>query len=204
MSKQKLPEGFETRVATIELRADGDVPKIVGHAAVFNKLSLNLGGFRETIELGAFENAIGESDIRSLFNHDPNFILGRSPDTLSVREDDVGLFTETTPPDTQTVRDMVLEPMRRGDLTQMSFAFRIDQGGDDWFEDDDGRLVRTIKKGGVKELFDISPVTYPAYPDTDVAVRTLHDMLETDEERKRLINAHAAYRDRRIYTLPLD
>jgi len=204
MSKQKLPEGFETRVATIELHADGDVPKIVGHAAVFNKLSLNLGGFRETIELGAFENAIGESDIRSLFNHDPNFILGRSPDTLSVREDDVGLFTETTPPDTQTVRDMVLEPMRRGDLTQMSFAFRIDQGGDDWFEDDDGRLVRTIKKGGVKELFDISPVTYPAYPDTDVAVRTLHDMLETDEERKRLINAHAAYRDRRIYTLPLD
>ena len=204
MSKQKLPEGFETRVATIELRADGDVPKIVGHAAVFNKLSLNLGGFRETIELGAFENAIGESDIRSLFNHDPNFILGRSPDTLSVREDDVGLFTETTPPDTQTVRDMVLEPMRRGDLTQMSFAFRIDQGGDDWFEDDDGRLVRTIKKGGVKELFDISPVTYPAYPDTDVAVRSIHDMLETDEERKRLITAHAAYRARRIRLMALD
>lgn len=204
MSKRKLPDGLETRVAHIELREDSDTPKIVGHAAVFNKLSLNLGGFRETIEPGAFENAIGESDIRSLFNHDPNFILGRSPDTLSVREDKVGLFTETTPPDTQTVRDMVLEPMRRGDLTQMSFAFRIDKGGDDWFEDDDGRLVRTIKKGGVKELFDISPVTYPAYPDTDVAVRSIHDMLETDEERTRLIVAHAAYRARCIRLMVLD
>ena len=209
MSKLQLPDGRETRVAHIQLRTDGDTPKIVGHAALFNSLSLDLGGFmggyRETIEPGAFEDAIGSSDIRSLFNHDPNHVLGRmSAGTLDVREDDVGLFTETTPPDTQLVRDMVLEPMRRGDITQMSFAFSLNRKGATYDEDDVGNVVRTIVKGGVKELYDISPVTYPAYPHTSVAIRSIMELLETEGERRRLMVAHAAYRARCIRLMVLD
>ena len=211
MSKLQLPDGLETRVAHIELREDDGPPRIVGHAALFNSMSLDIGGFmggfRETIEPGAFDDAIDGSDIRSLFNHDSNIVLGRmSAGTLTVAEDDVGLLSETTPPDTQLVRDMVLTPMRRKDITQMSFAFSVKPGkaGAVFDEDDDGNVVRTIVAGGVRELYDTSVVTYPAYPDTTVAVRSLHDILETDEERKRLIVAHAAYRARCIRLMVLD
>ena len=211
MNKQKLPDGFETRVANIELRDDHDTPTIVGHAALFNSVSLDIGGFmggfRETIEPGAFEDAISGSDIRSLFNHDSNIVLGRmSAGTLTVAEDDVGLLTETMPPDTQLVRDIVLAPMRRGDITQMSFAFKLKPGkqGARYDEDDDGNVLRTIIAGGVRELYDTSVVTYPAYPDTTVAVRSLMGLLETDEERRRLMQAHTAYRARCIRLMVLD
>ena len=60
--------------------------------------------------------------------------------------------------------------MKRGDITQMSFGFTVRPGGQDWAKDDEGRYIRTLKK---LRLYDVSPVTFPAYPQTDVAVRAL-------------------------------
>lgn len=188
MNETTIPAGFERRMvgAQIELRAsDDDPPKIVGHAAVFDSLSEDLGGFREKISPGAFKDAIPVSDIRSLWNHDSNIVLGRTKSgTLRVEEDDHGLHTETDPPDTQLVRDMVRSPIERGDVDQMSFAFRIHADGDHWEDTADG-MVRTILPGGVAELFDISPVTFAAYQDTDVGVRSLCIDTSVAEERMR-------------------
>ena len=65
--------------------------------------------------------------------------------------------------------------MQRGDIDQMSFAFTIREGGDDWAIAEDGAVVRTIRADGVEELFDASVVTYPAYPQTDAAMRSVLD-----------------------------
>lgn len=157
---------------TIEARAEegADVPIIRGHAAVFDKLSENLGGFRERIAPGAFDSVL-EDDVRALFNHDGNLILGRTrAGTLRLFLDDVGLGYELTPPDTQAGRDLMTS-IKRGDVSQSSFAFRVAAGGDSWDEDEDGVIIRTITKFG--RLFDVSPVTFPAYPDTSVAARSL-------------------------------
>ena len=151
----------------VELRKHDGEQKIVGHAAVFNKLSENLGGFREIIAEGAFDNNL-DDDVRALFNHDSNHVLGRNGTTLKLSVDDIGLRYEIDTPDTQTGRDLVVL-MERGDIDQSSFGFTVDE--DEWEEDDDGRVIRTITK--IKRLFDVSPVTYAAYPDTSVALRGL-------------------------------
>ena len=150
-------------------RDDEELPKIEGYAAVFNKDSEDMG-FIERIAPGAFKKALKSSDVRALFNHDSNIILGRvSSGTLELKEDKKGLMMTVTPPDTQLVRDMVLSPIERGDITQQSFGFTVKS--DEW-KDIDGKVpVRTITEVG--ELFDVSPVTFPAYPDTAVALRSL-------------------------------
>ena len=161
---------FAIEGLSVETR-DGAPPVIRGHAAVFNQLSEDLGGFREQIKPGAFADAIAGDDVRALFNHDPNFILGRNvAKTLSMKEDSRGLAIEIIPPDTQTIRDLVLAPIARGDVSQMSFGFSPRPGGQDWAKDDEGRTIRTLK---AVRLFDVSPVVFPAYPQTDVAMRDL-------------------------------
>lgn len=150
---------------------EGKGPVIRGHAAVFDQLSDDLGGFRERILPGAFAEAIVQDDVRGLFNHDVNFVLGRNrAGTLRLAEDQKGLAFEIDAPATPTIRDLVLEPMRRGDVTQMSFKFQVRMDGQDWAVDEDGVTIRTLKK---LRLFDISPVVFPAYPQTDAAVREL-------------------------------
>ncbi|MFH1010211.1 MAG: HK97 family phage prohead protease [bacterium] len=170
-----MPKPLERRIATVgEFRvssADG-VSKIAGHAAKFDVLSEDLGGFRERIAPGAFADSIKNSDIRALFNHDSNIVLGRNKaGTLRLSEDLAGLAFEVDAPQTQLVRDMVLAPIERGDVSQCSFGFYTRQ--DKWAKLD-GEWVRTLLD---VELFDVSPVTYPAYPSTDVAVRGLHDAI---------------------------
>jgi HK97 family phage prohead protease len=109
--------------------------------------------------------------VRALFNHQPDWLLGRTTSgTLRMHEDEQGLAVEIDCPDTQLCRDMVLTPMERGDLTQMSFAFTVGNGGTVW-EEQDGIYIRNITK--FAQLFDVSPVTYPAYPETDVGLREL-------------------------------
>ena len=165
---------FDVSIA-IETRAEG-APSIVGHAAVFNTLSENLGGFRERIAPGAFTDSIQADDVRALFNHDPNFVLGRNKaGTLDMTEDDQGLAIRISPPDTTFARDLMVS-MGRRDITQMSFGFTVMPDGQTWEEDADGMVIRTLKK---VRLFDVSPVTYPAYPQTDVAVREMRAWLET-------------------------
>lgn len=161
---------FALDAIQIETRDDGK-RRLIGHAAVFNSLSEDMGGFREQILPGTFAEAIQSDDVRALFNHDPNFVLGRNrANTLKLAEDARGLKIEIDLPDTQTVRDLVVAPIERGDVSQMSFGFAVRPGGQDWAKDDEGRTIRTLKK---VRLFDVSPVTFPAYPQTDVAVRSL-------------------------------
>ena len=153
-----------------ELRAivpeSGGRAKIAGHAAVFNSLSEDLWRFREKISPGAFTPALGKSDIRALLNHDPNFVLGRTKNgTLRVQEDKTGLAVEIDPPETRWADDLLVS-IGRGDISQMSFAFRA---GEESWETVDGVDVRTILS--FDEIFDVSPVTYPAYPDMDVSLR---------------------------------
>ena len=158
-------------------RRDGSGPRLVGHAAVFNSLSEDLGGFREQLAPGAFTEAIEKDDVRALWNHDPNYVLGRNVSgTLRMSEDVRGLAIEIDLPDTPTIRDLVAAPIERGDVSQMSFGFSVRPGGQDWAKDDTGQVVRTLKK---VRLFDVSPVTYPAYRATDVAVREMRSWQES-------------------------
>lgn len=158
-----------------ELRiADGDGggPIIEGHAAVFDSWSETLGGifpFKEIVRKGAFNESIGKDDIRALFNHDPNYVLGRNrAGTLELVEDEIGLRVKITPPDTSWAKD-ILTSIRRGDITQMSIGFIV---LDDKWSTKDGMDVREIRK---VQLFDVSPVTFPAYTATDVGVRAMQE-----------------------------
>jgi uncharacterized protein len=173
---------FAVEGLRVERRETGGPAVIRGHAAVFNQLSEDLGGFREQVAPGAFAEAIKTDDVRALFNHDSNFILGRTvAKTLRLSEDTRGLAIEIDAPDTQTIRDLVLAPIERGDVSQMSFAFSPKPGGQDWAKDDEGRTVRTLK---AVRLFDVSPVVYPAYPQTDVAMRELRAWQATQTVRQ--------------------
>lgn len=136
-----------------------------GYAAKFNRLSQNLGGFVEQIAPGAFAKTIQEADVRALFNHDPNIVLGRNKaGTLRMSEDGTGLYYEVDMPDTTVARDLV-ESMRRGDISQSSFGFAT--VSDEWGFTEQDFPLRTL---GEVKLYDVSPVTYPAYLDTDSQV----------------------------------
>lgn len=157
----------ERRYCTTELRAETeqDKRKITGHFAVFNS-SAELGWFIESIAPGAFAETIKTDDIRALWNHEPNWILGRNKSgTLSLFEDDRGLFGEIIPPDTQWARDLQVS-IERGDVSQASFGFEVIEEA--WEIKNDEPDLRVIKKA---KLWDVSPVTFPAYTDTNVAMR---------------------------------
>lgn len=159
-------------MAVAELRADdtdGKV-KLRGYAAVFNRWSEDLGWFREQIAPGAFADVLRD-DVRALFNHDSNYVLGRTKaGTLRMSEDDRGLLVEIDAPVDGPLVGMVVNPIRRGDINQMSFAFSMDGGAEKWDYSKDVP-ERTLEKIG--RLYDVSPVTYPAYPDTSIAARSL-------------------------------
>lgn len=165
-------KGIERRYfAETEVRllkgVDGGKDKITGYAAVFNKLSEDLGGFREKIDPGAFADVL-EGDTRALKNHNSDYVLGRTTSgTLKLKEDDTGLRYEIIPPETQWAKDLMVS-IDRGDITQSSFGFRV---ADDKWETQGEENIRTIIK--IAELPDVSPVTYPAYPDTNVQMRTV-------------------------------
>ena len=175
----------ERRSFHVELRAEGDEddPKIVGYAAVFDSAT-NLGPFTEVIRKGAFKKTIGEADVRALWNHNDDHVLGRSKSgTLILEEDEKGLKIEIDPPDTQAARDL-MHLMDRGDVDQMSFAFRAVKEKWTEAESDDEDPVRELLE---VRLYDVSPVTYPAYEDTIVALRKhLEDADLADDERKAL------------------
>lgn len=153
---------FEFRV---EKREDGK-QTIVGHAAVFNEYAKILW-WEERIMPGAFTDSIPVDDVRALFNHDPNIVLGRNKSgTLSMREDERGLFVEIVPPDTQQAKDL-MHLIDRGDVSQMSFAFQVIEDKWTYSEDEKSTDKRDIEK---VKLYDVSPVTYPAFEGTDVAL----------------------------------
>jgi len=152
-----------------ELRVEGagQQRRIIGYAAVFGALSGDLGGFQEKIQQGAFAKTITEADIRALFNHDANYVLGRNKaGTLKLWEDQRGLGIEILVPDTHWAQDLIVS-MERGDVDQMSFSFRVVR--DSWSHTADSSIRTLIEV----ELRDISPVTFPAYPQTIAQARMI-------------------------------
>ena len=172
---------MEKRIYDIETRIDSTEDGkeiVVGHASMYNTRS-EFMGFYETIEEGAFtDDLIKSSDVRALINHDQNLILARNTSgTLKLEADAQGLRYEFEMPETSYGKDLAVS-MKRGDITQSSFAFTVEK--DDWSTDDNGNDLRTIKK--IKRLYDVSPVTYPAYQDANdltIAQRGLAEYKET-------------------------
>lgn len=166
--------------APLEIRAAQDQPRqMVGYAAVFNTDAVIAGMFRERIAPGAFGSAIQEDDVRALFNHDPNYVLGRNTSgTLRLSEDERGLRYEVQPPDTQWARDLMVS-VERGDVSQSSFGFSVVR--EEWStpENRADLPTRTILEA---RLFDVSPVTYPAYEETTAEARSQAEALRTAAE----------------------
>ena len=153
---------------TIETRASGQTA-IVGYAAVYNRLSLDLGGFREMILPGAFDKVLsrqrGKQDVIAVFNHDPNILLGRtSSGTLQLSSDDKGLKYTVTPP---AERADIISLILRRDLLGSSFAFTVAKDSESFSSDANG-AVRTIRE--VSGLYDVGPVVNAAYPSSTTGV----------------------------------
>lgn len=185
---------MERRFFQTEIRAEGQegqAPQLNGYAAVFDQLSVVLYGmFRERIERGAFAGTLND-DVRALWNHNPDYVLGRTKaGTLGLAEDSHGLRVQIDPPNTQVGRDAV-ESIRRGDVDQMSFMF--DVLDDTWDKDEDGQVIRTLRK---VKLYEVSPVAFPAYPSTEISARAgdgpLGDMPVIPEQFRRAADGDGA------------
>lgn len=162
----------QTGGVRVESRADGK-SVISGYAAVFYDENDAGTEFRlwddivERIKPGAFDRAIREDDVRGLFNHDPNQVLGRNrAGTLRLSVDDKGLRYEIDAPDTATARELI-ELIRRGDITGSSFGFVPDVTT---FREE-GKI--TIVERESVQLWDVSPVTFPAYASTSAGLRAI-------------------------------
>ena len=161
-------------ICDLQVRAAGDGPDhftIRGHAAVFGRLSENLGGFRERIAPGAFRNVLDKNpDVRLLVDHDPSTVLARTTNgTLELREDPQGLHIwariRSDLPEAPGLRAR----LDSGLVDQMSFAFMVDKENDVRSgEDENGVPIFEVREAS--ELFDVSTVTYGAYPQTDVSL----------------------------------
>lgn len=192
-----MPDEIEHRAAgnRSELRIDGTAQSttIEGYAAVFNSESEPLdifgGVFVERIAPGAFKRSLSDgADVRALVDHDPSRIIGRrKAGTLEVREDPRGLKVSIKPPDTSAGRDLVAS-IRRGDVDQMSFGFRTIK--DQWEEKEDGTTERTLLD---VDLLDVSAVTFPAYADTTIAVRSMQRWQDRGEKVREKIKMAGQY-----------
>lgn len=157
-----------------EIRAADDSMMVAGHAAVFNSMSEEIMGFREKIAPGAFSDSLEADDIRALWQHDTTQPIGRKKaGTLRLHEDDRGLAVEIDLPDS-SLGQMVRESIRRGDVSNMSFGFQVIK--DSWEGRGSDDRVRTLEE---VRLFEVSPVTFPAYPDTEIAQRDLNSAEES-------------------------
>lgn len=168
---------FDASVS-IEQRAEGEKSrKITLRAAVFNKLSKPLDwGYKERIEPGAFDGA-DMTDVAAVFNHNFDILYARtSSNTLKISVDDQGLVGEFEAPNTTAGNDL-LEMVNRGDIRKASFQFIVDKNR--WVNDPDEGEVRIIEK--FRKIIDVSPVTFEAYPDTEVAKRS-HDEFEKENK----------------------
>jgi HK97 family phage prohead protease len=168
MERRAIAQGLTVEVRESEA---GKANVIQGYAALYDSRTVIWNLFTESIARNAFLRAVAEGDdCRCLFNHDPNYVLGRTKSgTLRLKDDETGLWMENDVPDTQAGRD-VLESIRRGDVTGQSFAaivtkerWTISKNRDEM----DHREIQEV------QLFDTSVVTYPAYEDTSVGLRSL-------------------------------
>jgi uncharacterized protein len=171
---------------TVEKRADGRAV-IRGYAIVYNRLSQDLGGFRERIMPGAFDKVLGRQrgrqDLVSYFNHDPNMLLGReSSGTLEVFSDEKGVGYTVTPP---LARADVMELVQRRDVKGSSFAFTVASGGESFSSDAAGPIRDVREASG---LYEMGPVVSPAYVQTS-AQMALRSLKAWQEEQEKVVAA---------------
>ncbi|MFC0628548.1 HK97 family phage prohead protease [Kribbella deserti] len=165
---------------------DGDT--LVGHAAVFGQVAQVPGGY-EQLSPSAFDEVLkrADSDVTSLWNHDPQYLLGRqAAGTLRLKVDEEGLSFENDLPDTSYANDL-RKLLARGDITGASFGFIPDLDKSTWTRAKDGSQIHTIN--ALKFLRDVSPVTFPAYSGAGVALRSLD--LGQASGRSQLVRARA-------------
>ena len=181
----------EIRVlAKAQIRTKSDGSKvIIGYASMFNSPSQDLGGFVEVIRPGAFTKSLENgADVRCLFNHDENQILGRNTSgTLRLAEDSVGLRFECELGNQSYANDLY-ESIQRGDVDQCSFGFYCVR--DNWVSTPDAPgLLREVLEA---EVFDVSPVTFPAYLSTSLSARSLFPEGLTEQQETALRRQRAA------------
>lgn len=178
-------------------RNEGKPTTLVGHAAVFDT-PYRVYWFSERVARGAFADSIKNDDIRALFNHDDNIVLGRNKaGTLRLSEDDKGLAVEIDLPDTQAARDLAVS-IERGDISQMSIGFNVVAEKWEHAQEAGQEDQRTLEK---LTLFDVSPVTFPASPTTDIAKRSHDAWLETERKGRVLHAAPVSTLRARLNTL---
>lgn len=171
-------EGGERRtyVSPVEIRDEGEAKFFEGMAVPFGEVT-DLGYFTEEISREAFAEVM-DDDVRGLFNHDPDVVLGRNKSgTMTLTVNDKGVFYRISynPNDPDHVR--VMEKVKRGDVSQSSYAFSVK---DETWNKRDGKDHRVITK--IKRWYDVAPVTYPANQNTTVAKRSL----DAIEKRKKI------------------
>ncbi len=154
----------------VQVRAEGGQRRVGGYAAMFNKLSRNLGGFVEVVKPSFFNHtrANGWPEVICRYNHDDNMLLGTTGgNTLRLWTDEAGLMYEVDPP---ASRADIVELIERGDVRKSSFAFRVDGNGDEWTLTDQDYPLRNLVSG---QLVDVAPVNVPAYENTSVGARSI-------------------------------
>lgn len=165
------------RVEFRDAAADAASPGVLaGYAAVYERLSQNLGGFVEKVAYGAFAQTLADNNpVLARYNHDDNQLLGTTEaETLRLASDETGLAYEVDLPDTTDARNLAALS-KRGDVRYSSFAFRTLE--DSWSVTDQGFPLRTLVK---VQLVDVAPVNNPAYRDTSVGMRSLAERTGID------------------------
>ena len=186
IERRYVPAGVEP--IELEERSAAS-PTIKGISPPFNSKSEDLGNFREVFAPTAFDKVVGRHrndprggmDVVALFDHEGQPIGRTTNDTLKLAISERGLAYSISPPDTTLGRDIVTL-VRRGDLYGASFAFSVAPGGESWTQEADGSAVRTVSEVG--NLYDVSVVTRPAYPQSSAALRSL------DAWRQQNLNSH--------------
>jgi HK97 family phage prohead protease len=164
MAQNRLLER-RTTTGEVEARAKGSSIFVEGYASVFEKRSGNLGGFIEKVKPSAFTKTLQEADVRALWNHDPQYVLGRSSSkTLDISVDNNGLYYRALLPNTTYGKDLA-ELLERRDVRESSFTFFKVQ--DEWDLTEEGYPQRSLIEVG---LIDVAPVTFPAYEDATSGV----------------------------------
>lgn len=192
---------LESPVKIIESESENDKGFIEGRAIKFNSETVIAGLFREVIRPGAADVFL-ESDVRCLFNHDPNLILARSvkgKGTLQLKVSEDGLDYRYKTPNRTYAIDLE-DAIQRGDVNQSSFGFTVKK--EKWTEERGKLPLREIFE--FDKGFDVSPVTFPAYPDSSVGKRSLEAFKlettrnidvtidETKEQSQKLLNIREA------------
>ena len=200
---------MEIQYRTINTDYVPEENKIVGYAAKYDSPSEDmwsfLGTYREYIDKGAFDGVLSKKDdVRCLFNHNDDKVLGRTTNnTLTLRADDKGLYFECEIDPEISWQSDLLKSIKRGDINQCSFAFTLDKEDyTDEYDKNSDTYTRHIK--GFQRLYDVSVVTYPAYPATEAYARDLKETIEQVKKEQENIQSEKVQVDIDRLTLELD